>query len=537
MLELMRTVKISDYYQSSWSQAFQRALQECQFQDCTILFPAGNYEFKEESEQSHFAAISNHDSAVNHHFALYLKNCRNVHIRGDNATLIMGSNAVVAVGMTNCENISCQGICVDSAALAYAQGKVVHTSEDFFDIQLDGATDAECINHQLYLNGVLYYGAAEMDSATGGLRAGTCLNFNEDYPTKIPVEALGDNTFRFHGKVALAPQHSSQMVLRYGKRTTPAFFVDRCSNVSLEDITVWHTAGMGVIAQATANIAVRRFCTKRRDGRLFSICADALHFVNCSGRLLVEECYLAHQFDDAINIHGVYSAVAAKTGPCSYRIRRPHPQQAGVPLFAPGNEICQCRSENLELLTRTRVLSCCELTLSDVEITTDTELSEEPNTVLENLTWRPCEVIINNNIMEYNNPRGILASCGGSIRIENNQIRTPYCCISIAGDGQSWFESGAVEDLLISGNYLCGNSAYGATCGVIDIRPHLTQPRTTPYHGNIRIHNNVVEGENPLFVYADSVQNLELSGNKATGSSRYRLQTTNCSTVTDTKMT
>ena len=529
MLEL----DIRKFFHTSWSQAFQSALTACNRLDCIILFPSGVYRFDPEKEMTQFACISNHNSATEHPFALILDGCRQIHLKGEGAELRMNTREIIPFRIGNSRDITIQGFSIDTERPCYAQGTVLHSTDCSFELSVETPDRGESRNGHFFLNGVPYYGAAEMDPETLGLRAGTCLNFAEDYPAEIPVEALDERRFLFHGALKQMPPAGSRLVLRYGRRTTPGIFIEGSDSVKIEDISLWGCAGMGIIAQCSANLTFRRFNTGIRpgSGRMFSICADAIHTVNCRGKIHIEQCSLEHQFDDAINLHGIYFCLKRRTAPNEFIVERGQHAQAGVPLLEPGNRIRLLSPDNLEELGTAEITGCHEISLSEVLIRTATQLDCPPGTAVENLSWRPSEIIIRDNIMRHNNPRGILVTCGGCpIRIENNLIDTPYACISISGDARFWYESGNVDDLLICGNRFRGN--YGANNGiskaVIDIRPHISVPRRTPYHGRIRILENVLESESAIFLHAEWIRELEIAGNRQTGTELPRMTIKHC---------
>ena len=81
--------------------------------------------------------------------------------------------------------------------------------------------------------------------------------------------------------------------------------------------------------------------------------------------------------------------------------------------------------------------------------------------------------------------------------------------ILIAGDCRSWFESGAVTDVLIEGNTFTG-------CKPIHIHPENTEVDAgKPVHRNIRILNNTFElvGPGTTIVDAKSTRGLAVRSN------------------------
>jgi hypothetical protein len=95
---------------------------------------------------------------------------------------------------------------------------------------------------------------------------------------------------------------------------------------------------------------------------------------------------------------------------------------------------------------------------------------------LENLTWTP-SVIIQNCRFERTNTR-ILMTTPRKVVIQNNVFKgTGMYPILIADDAASWYESGAVKDVLIQNNVF-ENCGYNTQSGAIAILPenHETNP-------------------------------------------------------------
>src|SRR5699024_1666348 len=81
--------------------------------------------------------------------------------------------------------------------------------------------------------------------------------------------------------------------------------------VAIRDVNLYHCGGMGVIAQRSRDIELRKLVIvpSPGKGRMISITADATHYVNCGGYIRMIDCTFENQKDDATNIHGLYMAV------------------------------------------------------------------------------------------------------------------------------------------------------------------------------------------------------------------------------------
>ncbi len=513
----MKHACVTDFYRGSWSQAFREALASVGGSDCEIHFPAGRYEFRAEEENSRFVSISNHTSNRVHSFALLLENCRNVTISGEGAQFVMLEKPLIPFAAMNCENIVLRGFSVDFAMNFYAQAKVIASDENGFEIEMESPSVCDTRDGRLYVDGELCYGQAEVDPETRGLRCGTALNMMEDYPERIPVITTGPNRARFTVRPKQCPPEGVRMVLRHGPRDTPALFFERVKNLLIENTALYAARGMGVIAQICDTITIRGMHIGIAPGsdRCFSLCADGIHTVNCYGPVTIEDCRIANQYDDGINLHGIYSIVSEKLSRNEYRVRRGHPSQAGVPLFAPGCRVRCITADTFQTLGECMIEDCSEIDAETVRIVTDGKLELLVGAALENRTWCPSSVTIRRNEFLFNNPRGILATCPGTVLIEDNLFDTPYAALHLSGDASVWFESGATEHVIFRRNKV--RAGYGGNNGIpraaVNILPHASGKIHPYYHGTVEILDNVfTEGEPPC--RAVSVANLVFRRNE-----------------------
>ncbi|MEL0638957.1 hypothetical protein V6259_19830, partial [Marinomonas sp. TI.3.20] len=85
-------------------------------------------------------------------------------------------------------------------------------------------------------------------------------------------------------------------------------------NIILENITIHTAGGMSLIVERTENIKVSHYSVTPSHDRIVSTRADATHFMNCKGEIIVENCQLDHMLDDGINVHGAYVNIDSYIG-------------------------------------------------------------------------------------------------------------------------------------------------------------------------------------------------------------------------------
>ena len=87
--------------------------------------------------------------------------------------------------------------------------------------------------------------------------------------------------------------------------------------------------------------------------------------------------------------------------------------------------------------------------------------------------------------------------------------------IMLRGESFFWFESGAVEDVLIRNNHFTQCAYGGAEHAVLYISPRLGVDfdQNATYDQNIRFENNLIETFDNCIVWADRVDDLTIKGN------------------------
>ena len=103
------------------------------------------------------------------------------------------------------------------------------------------------------------------------------------------------------------------MVFGAAARYNPGFTLADCRGVEIRNVNLYHCGGMGVIAQRSRDIELRKLVIvpSPGKGRMISITADATHYVNCGGYIRMIDCVFENQKDDATNIHGMSKPMPA----------------------------------------------------------------------------------------------------------------------------------------------------------------------------------------------------------------------------------
>lgn len=296
-------------------------------------------------------------------------------------------------------------------------------------------------------------------------------------------------------------------------------FINRSTNIKLQDVFVYYMHGMGIVSQFSENISFIKVSVRPREnsGRVISSFADCFHFSGCKGKILIDSCFTSGTHDDPINVHGTHLKITSIVSKNKVRLAFMHHQTYGFEAFFAGDSIAFVNPQTLLSLGQAVVKNAMLINKKEMEIELNDPL---PATIkegdcIENITWTP-ELTVRNSHFERTNTRGILVTTRRKVLIENNTFfRTGMHPILIADDALSWYESGPVQDVTIRNNRFeeCGyNSAPGNY--IIAIAPENHQQLPGKYvHRNIRIENNFFKVFDTPVLTAKSVDGLVFSNN------------------------
>jgi hypothetical protein len=304
-------------------------------------------------------------------------------------------------------------------------------------------------------------------------------------------------------------------------RDSPGIVVSDSSSIHLSDLKLHHCGGMGVIAQRSADLFLKKIQVTPPPGgrRIVSLTADATHFVNCRGRIEMEDCLFEQQKDDATNIHGLYAKITRILSPTRFEVRMIHPQQAGVDFVKQGTRLELTDGPSLKedgfAVAKTVERINKQSTIIEIEnpLPADVIVGDS----IADANANTAEVLIKNCIIRGNRARGILLGSRGKMVVEGNTFHTPGAAILFEGDSRFWFEQAGVRDVVIRGNTFdnCNYGVWGTGC--IQVGSGIADEfrKTSRYNKNIRIENNLFRAFSPLpLLSIYSVDGLTFVGNR-----------------------
>jgi len=486
----------------------RQALADCQARGIKrLVLEPGQWEFHPQQAVGMFRHISNHDPAYRR-IALQLNQFENFELDAGGSTFLC-HGAILPFAVDHSKNITIRNLTMNWERLFHIEGTVVAVGEDYFDLKVLPES------HPVIREGVLMGGIAAgtwgpdrdpddvrqdftwnywIDPQTRAAAAvqGQLHRWNPVKKVHAEVTELGPLLYRIrNAHTSNLPELGSVMVakgMRRMNRLSPAFHLNSSDGVLLENITIHHAGGMGVLAEDCANPTLRKFNVQLAENprSLVTATADSTHFVGCRGTVTVQDSLFENMLDDACNVHGIYALVDARLAPDQLGISFSHYQQLGTAFARPGDMLQLIERDTLLGYGGEHRLSKIERVNEDYYILT----FEQPigsvyraNSSLENVSTRP-DFIFRNNISRNNRARSVLISAGGRVLIEGNRFERPsMMSVLIEGDNRFWYESGAVTDVTIRNNSFIGHSP---TAALFKLAPNQQGAPTVqpPYHRN-----------------------------------------------------
>ncbi len=503
--------------------AVRRALAKAKtVNNLTLRFPCGIWHFRPERALEKYCFISNNDHGLKS-VAFPLAGFAHLTIDGGGSEFIFHGR-ILPFALEYCRSVKIRGLTVDVARPFYTQGRIVAAGPGWVEL----AVDRQVFPYEVVL-GKVYFKGDNWQSEAKAILLLTEFDPVRREPAyrkehtqvrvhELEAEQTAAGHLRLAGNFPIPFSPGNQLLICHEKRDLPTIFISRSEAVTVEDLTIHQSGCMGLIAQVSRDITARRLhvCLRKNTERLVSTTADATHFVNCSGLVTLEDCVFEHMLDDAVNVHGIYSVITALPDARRIEVRLMHPQQAGVPLYAPGDRLTIVDRETL-LPKTAAIVEAVQFINGKYALLTLAEALHSgagEGDALENSGSMP-DVLIRRCRTGWNRPRGFLLNTCGKVLVEDCEFHNSHHGIHIAGDANYWYESGPVRDVTIRRCHFedCG---YGFGGTPICIRPSIKRPEENPecYHRNITIENNQFNCFAPGLVSAVSVDGLRFRNNR-----------------------
>lgn len=519
--------------------ALQKALKACVGAPTRLVFAPGQYDFYPDRAEEKLLFVSNNDEGLKR-IAFNLSDMKDLDIDGAQSKFVF-HGPMVPFLISQARGISIRNLSFDFVRPFHSEGKVLAATPESVDLEFSEEFPFVIRNGVLVFTGPKPSSEANTTTKTGEVLYpyGNLLAFDaEKRETAYMAKDRYGLTEGAHAKeigkrqvrlfVSGVDAKVGQVLIFGTPRLYPGIVIADSSNVRLEDVTIFNCGGMGVIAQRSEDVFLRRTRVIAPAGgrRVVSITADATHFVNMKGRIEMEDCVFESQKDDATNVHGLYSMITQKIAVDEIEVKFIHPQQAGADYIKPGMRLELVQGPSLETLGYAVAKEVTRINKEYTIIKTEKALPEglaEGDSVAD-ADANTAEVLIKNCIIGKNRARGILLGSRGKMVIEGNTFHTPGAAILFEGDARYWYEQAGVRDVMIRNNTFdnCNFGVWGNSTIQVGTGMAKEARKTSRYNKNIVIENNLfrVFDTTPLLnIYA--VDGLKFRNNRIEKTSEY----------------
>lgn len=503
----------------------RRILEETKDKDVELVFEKGVYRFLPDYAVGKYLEITNHGNGYKRIIFNFSK-FRSVTIEGNGAEFIFHGQAMPFL-FKGCDNVKVSDLVIDWDIPFTFLGEVtaVNEREGWRDIKpfKDGFSWS-------IKNGQLEFPNIDGFSYS---YPGSTLAFDSSEKRPIHgawdihskprwVEQLPGGNLRFHEFLKYYPPVGSLLSSKGDRehdRYAPAFDFKSSSNIELNGIIIHHVLGMGFLFERSQNIRLINSGVYLREGtnRVISSTADATHFCNCKGSILIENCRFENMLDDGTNVHGTYVVVDEVIDNNTLRAKLTHFEQRGFEFAAPTDEVWFIRQPSPKR-SETAVVSNVKVINEEfMEISFDPMLPEglKPGDILENKTWNP-EFTMRGCTIRNHRARNVVLKTPLKTVIEDNFFSSMMSSIFFRGETFFWYESGAVNDVLIRNNTFDYCAYSGSEHSILNVTPRLGKSfnQSIIYDRNIRFVDNTIRTFGNRIVSADRVDGLTINNNK-----------------------
>ena len=525
------------------------ALKKCKKDGIKKLeFPKGIYHFYPTFAPDIYCAITNNDNGLKR-TAFPIIDFDKLEIDGNGSEFIFHGKMVPFI-IEGSKNIVIKNLSINWEIPFYIQGTVVanNMAEKSFDIEVSTPYKVQYGHLYMSLEREISpyeekYGFRFAMAEGYDLQVGQNILWNSNtmapfyntanYGLKehtIAAEEIKKGLIRLKGDSKEVPPVGSIFCSKgeyLFNRTCPAFRLFKSKDLVFNNINVHHAGAMGLIAERCENITLDSFnvVLKKGEGRMVTTTADATHFCNVKGEIIIRNCTFENMLDDATNIHGTYVRVNKIIDDYSVAVETYHPHQNDY-IFGEAGDSIRIINNHLNPTTGNLVLKNVERINEKISILTFNESIEgkvEKYFGIENVSWYPT-ALLENNIVRNNRARSFLISVPRKVVVRNNYFSSQMAALRITGDLGLWNESGPVDNLIIENN-IFENCLYGGNGpqSVIMIDPQYDDLNNLRgnYGKDIIIKNNQFKTFDSSILKAISVENLVFEDNNIEQNNTY----------------
>jgi hypothetical protein len=468
--------------------------------------------------------VSNHDHVDPLLVGLPLAGVTNVTVRG-NGSVFVFHGGMTACAIVDSENVRLEDIGFDWSRPFCTEAKVVGYEGGRTRVSIDAGTFPYAVSNGWFV-GVGDCSLRMSVERTMAFRGDThaLVERTRDIRYRGRICGRGDDGTLLldhdFSKDGAGVRVGDVLAFRPLDRPYPVIFGYRSKNTALQDVRVHTGWGMGAIFQRCENVVWRGtgepgerragVFARPGAGHFTTLHADASHFSNVKGEVLVENAFFEGMMDDAINVHATCPAIAEVLAPTRIRCRCMRDDGMGFDLFLAGETLRYIKGATFEYGAEAKVVAVRRLSVREFELDLDAPVPPgiAAGDAVENADWHP-SVTFRRNVVGRNRARGSLFTTPRPVLVESNLFdRVSGSAILFSGDAKWWYESGSCRNVLVRGYTFrnCMTSRFGHCNGVISICPEVKDiaAQKRRCHGGIVIEDNVFETFDAPVLYAYS---------------------------------
>ena len=503
----------------------REAIKNAKEKDIKLVFEKGIYAFKTDYAIGKYMYVTNHSNGFKK-IIFNFDGFNSVEIEGNGSEFIFSGQAM-PFDFEECNKIRVSNIVIDWDIPFSFQGDIIeiNKAEEWFDLKpYNEGFSWKLKNGKITFPNINGFSYAELGSTLSHKKETKAVDYGAWDMSLHPdsVEKQPNGLLRFYVKgIKHYPRVGSVLQSKGdhdNNRYAPAFLTRNSKDIVFDKVIIHHALGMGFLFERSENIKIINSGIYIREGsdRMISATADATHFANCKGDILIENCRIEGMYDDGTNVHGTYVAVDKIIDSKTVRVALKHKQQKGFQFAGVNDEVWFIKQPNPQRretnsVTKVKVINddYTDLTFTS-KIPTDLKVGD----ILENKTWNPNFTMRGNTIRDHR-ARNIIIKTPKKIIIEDNDLSSMMSSIMLRGETFFWYESGNVEDVLIRNNRFIHCAYGGAEHAILKVSPRLgkTFDDSVLYDRNIIFENNTIETFDNRIIWADRVDGLIVRNN------------------------
>ena len=401
-------------------------------------------------------------------FAIVIKDLKNVTVDGNGSRILLKDKGSFAY-LENCENVTIKNFTFDVETPCCPEFTVIKTGLTSANVKFAPNTRAEkiddsnfdilCGNTKIPVDGKGVTFMREVDKDRNAIF--TIGKEPADVFSRVSkLEILDDDGTNQSVKLSfksLCPlKNGCSYSYRTNVRDEAGFILDKCKNVTIENVSVKYMHTQGVVAQFCENVTVDKIDVRPKTGQSVACTGNVFDFYACTGKVTVRNSYFCGCLGEIINISAQYVKVNGKLDDHTLACAYANPKYYGIPFCKEGDVVALTEPADLVSVGRFLAKKC---TVDKINpdlfnvVFSDEAPADAVGKVLENTSVNTADLIFENNTL-YDVPgRAVIVNSAGKHRIYGNNFKkVTKSAIFIGGDASGEYICGRVGEAKIENN-------------------------------------------------------------------------------------